>query len=73
MLLFLMTFVMVAVMVVVFMVAVVMVMVKIILIRHRCWTRRINTTPTVQRMVKIRRQAYLLYSAKHSVIQSQVS
>ena len=70
MLLVLMTIVMVVVVVVM-----VVVVVRMILIRHRCWTRCISTTSTltVQRMSKIRRKAYLLYSAKHSVIQSQVS
>lgn len=55
----------VVVMVVVIMVAVMM----MILMGHRCWTWCISTTPTVQRMTKIRRKAYLLYSAKYSVIQ----
>jgi hypothetical protein len=54
-------------------VAAAVVVVRMILIRHRCWARCISTTLTVQRMSKIRRKAYLLYSAKHSVIQSQVS
>ena len=77
MLLVLMNIVMVVVvfmvMMVVVAVAVVVVVVRTILIRHRCWTRCISTTLTVQRMSKIRRKAYLLYSAKHCVIQSQVS
>lgn len=46
MLLFLMTIVMV---VVVFMVMVVVV--RVILIRHRCWTRCISTTPTMPNTV----------------------
>jgi len=71
MLLFLLTLVMVVVFMVV--VVVVVVVLRMILIRYRCWTRCVSTTSTVQRMCKIRRKAYLLYSAKHSVIQSQVS
>jgi hypothetical protein len=61
------------VMMVVVVVVVVVVVLRMILIRHRCWTRCVSTTLTVQGMSKIRRKAYLLYSAKHSVIQSQVS
>jgi hypothetical protein len=47
-------------------------MVVSIFMRHGCWTRCNSITPTVQRMAKIRRQAYLLYSTKHSMIQSHV-